>query len=257
MGTGATLRRTYPDLEIVTTTGHAGLHGGLYLNLARAFQHALARYEFAALLRLDTDALITGPNPEDDAIACFSADPLIGSAGNYRYEFGGDLRDPTFVADKLRQQTRTLRGLVRHPDRWLALQRVLPRARRNGYFPGEEVFGGACFYSRPGLLALARGGCLPRASLARTTLQEDEIFGLTLRACGYHFCDLWEYNGSFACTWGDLPANPEVLLESTAKVIHSVRDSSALPEADVRAMFRRKRGHVPPEAEVSGRPPGP
>jgi hypothetical protein len=72
-------------------------------------------------------------------------------------------------------------------------------------------------------------------------LEEDEIFGVALRACGYHFADLWKYNRSFACTWNNLPATPEELAEGPAKVIHSVRDYRRLPERELRAVFRQHR----------------
>jgi hypothetical protein len=64
------------------------------------------------------------------------------------------------------------------------------RAHRGGYRAGERVEGGACFYSYTGLKALAANRYLPKMSLARTGLREEDIFGLTLRASGYHFCDL-------------------------------------------------------------------
>ncbi|MBK8020904.1 MAG: hypothetical protein IPK19_05610 [Chloroflexi bacterium] len=38
---------------------------------------------------MDTDALITGPGLEDDAIDCFAAHPNVGEMGTYLYEGTG------------------------------------------------------------------------------------------------------------------------------------------------------------------------
>ena len=85
--------------------------------------------------------------------------------------------------------------------------RVLAQARRNGYLAGERVEGDACFYSYTALKALAANGYLPKMSLARTGLSDDEIFAMTLRASGYHFCDLSDPDASVARTWTDLFAS--------------------------------------------------
>ena len=240
-GTGAELAAVHPGVELFTTAGGGGLYGDLYLNLGSCFAHVVQHYQFESLLRIDTDALVIGPNPEQDAMTLFDDDPLVGSAGNYLYEFGGSRRDPSWVASKIRRHTRQPRSVIRHPKQFLAMWRVLSPALRNGYYLGEEVFGGACFYSYPALKTLHGHGYLPRGSLSTTSLQEDEIFGLSLRAFGYHFADLWEFNRSFGCTWGTLPASPQELLDGGAKVIHSVRDYEGLSEAETRAFFRHLR----------------
>ena len=82
------------------------------------------------------------------------------------------------------------RALIDDTRGTLGLWRAVARAHRGGYRAGERVEGGACFYSYTGLKALAANRYLPKMSLARTGLREEDIFGLTLRASGYHFFDL-------------------------------------------------------------------
>lgn len=239
--TGQRVRERHPDLTVLKSPRTLGKLGGLYCNLSAAFDYAISNFTFKALLRLDTDALLVGSNPEADAITCFESDPRVGSAGNYTHEYGGKLRDRTWVANQLVRQTRGIRSMIRQPRGAFALHRILPRARRNGYELGEEVFGGACFYSYAAVRSLALAGYLPHRGLARAHLEEDEVFGIALRACGYHFADLWSHNQSFACTWNGLPAAPEELCSGPAKVIHSVRDYKTMSERELRHFFRERR----------------
>ena len=250
-GVGAEVAITHPDVEVMTIERNLGKLGGLYLNLCLAFSHLLDTREFRALLRLDTDALVTGPNPEADAINCFNNDPLVGSAGNYTHEYGGRARDRDrgWVAIQVFKQTSTWR-FFRRPRCNLALRGMIRKAYTNGYYPGEEVFGGACFYSWAGLRALREAGYLPNKLIANVLLEEDEIFGLALRACGYHFVDLWLYNQSFACSHGCLPASPANLVAAGVKVVHSVRDYNLASEEEVRAFFRKHRQGFDPRTRI-------
>jgi hypothetical protein len=156
-----------------------------YVHLARVFGDVLRGHQFDALLRLGEHALITAPHPEADAIACFDRDQLVGAAGRYRSGSGT-------AARRIRQQMFPPRALIDDPRGTIGRWRVQAQARRHGYRAGERVEGDACFYSYTALKALAANGYLPKMSLARTGLRADEIFGLTLRASGYHFCDLWD-----------------------------------------------------------------
>jgi hypothetical protein len=156
-----------------------------YVHLARVFADVVRGHQFDALLRMGGDALITAPHPEADAIACFDRDQLVGAAGHYRSGSGS-------AARRIRRQLFPPGALIADTRGTVGLWRVQAQARRHGYRAGERVEGDACFYSYTALKALAANGYLPKMSLARTGLREDEIFGLTLRASGYHFCDLWD-----------------------------------------------------------------
>lgn len=53
-----------PRVLRLESAGFPGIRGGLFVSLARAYQHAVDHYAFQTLLRLDTDALVIGANPE-------------------------------------------------------------------------------------------------------------------------------------------------------------------------------------------------
>jgi hypothetical protein len=209
-GCGRRVQEAHPDVQVSEMDADGGSDDlsvdVSYVHLARVFAEVLRGHQFDALLRMGDHALITAPHPEADAIACFDQDPLVGAAGRYRFDAGAAERDPGSAAWKIRQQMFRPRALFADTRGTVGLWRVVAQAYRRGYRAGERVEGDACFYSYTALKALAANSYLPKMSLARAGLREDEIFGLTLRASGYHFCDLWDMSA----------ARP-------AKIIHSVR----------------------------------
>ena len=82
--TGDTIKEIFPEIDLLRHKKTQGLHGGLYITLSLAFKYALDHYSFQLLLRMDTDALITGFNPQDEAIKLFKNSPKTGIAGVYR-----------------------------------------------------------------------------------------------------------------------------------------------------------------------------
>ncbi len=66
--TGRALQELFQDLDVVKTPENYGKMGGLYISLSMGYSHAHRHYDFEALLRFDTDALVIGDRPEEDAI---------------------------------------------------------------------------------------------------------------------------------------------------------------------------------------------
>src|SRR3954468_7500509 len=56
-GTGEEIKGYFPEIDILTIKKNLGKTGGLYINLSNAYKHALYRYDFKALLKMDDDAL--------------------------------------------------------------------------------------------------------------------------------------------------------------------------------------------------------
>ena len=139
-GTGAALREQFGDLVVLVTERIHGKGAGLYLNLSRGFAYAYENYEFDVLLRLDTDALVIGQNPEKDAIQYLNDNPDHGIIGSYRTDCNGDPRDFSWARKQLARELE-LAPALKHSGRlrgWLFLRRALRKARKNGYEPGEH-----------------------------------------------------------------------------------------------------------------------
>ena len=199
-GSGRRVQEAHRDVHVSEMDADDHSLDVSYVHLARVFAEVLRGHQFDALLRMGDDAVIAAPHPEADAIACFDDDLLVGAAGRYRAGAGS-------AARRIRQEMFRPRALIDDTRGTLGRWRVLAQARRHGYVAGERVEGDACFYSYTALKALAANGYLPKMSLARTGLPDDEIFAMTLRASGYHFCDLSDPDASVARTWTDLFAS--------------------------------------------------
>jgi hypothetical protein len=240
-GTGNALQEVNPTLEVLVTPRRYGLFGGLYISLARAFSYILERYTFAALLRLDSDALIIGSHPENDAIAAFKANTRLGLLGQYPCDYYGVPWDTSWQGTELRKQSHNPLSLLRHPKRGFTLRRLAARAQNHGYEFGDFVFGGAYFFSQTCLQRLREHGLLPNVRLWSTYVQEDHLFGLLVKSAGFDLGDLATGDLPFACAWRELPAAPDELLQRRKKIVHSTRRWGTLDEVKIRTIFRSAR----------------
>ena len=239
-GMGARLQFIYPDTDLVTTRRSMGKLGGLYMTLSAAFRYAIGKYHFKALLRMDTDALIIGHDPEQAAISLFQNRPETGIAGQYPVDYHGIPWDNSWPGSQLYALTHTLQFFHR-PLPHSTLMYYYIRARANGYQRGESVFGGACFYSESLLLKFEEKGLLPRKPLSRVNLEEDHLFSLLAKAVGFELGGLAGPDMPMACAWKGLPDSPERLLAVGKKIVHSTRFWNQLNESDIRKQFRTAR----------------
>lgn len=252
-GTGRLVKTLLRDVDVVETCRQMGKSGGLYLTLCKAFRYALARYRFNLVLRMDTDALIIGANPEAAAMELFRSQPLIGMAGQYPLTYDGEpwdisypLQQVNFYTSSRRPQHKTVARAFLWP-----LYRL---ARRHGYRTGESVFGGAYFFSEACLRSLYRWGLLPLRPLGRLDLEEDHLFSLLVRAVGFGLGDLSSGMQPMGCAWKGLPAAPEELISRNKKIIHSTRFFGDLTERDIRHFFSDLRTYrvFNPSSEAEG-----
>jgi hypothetical protein len=251
--------RGFPDVIILKTKRSYGKGLGLYVALSRAYSFALDEFDFAALLRLDTDALIIGHNPQTPIIEYFKNHPLIGMAG--RYVKG--LHSPDDFGNVWDNGGRQLivaiakvftRYFLRHPFIFWRVRRLLFRAINNGYELGELIFGGAYAFSHSCLETLRKNNLLPLKYVPSAPLEEDHFFTLLVISAGFGVGDLATGGGPFACTWKGLPASPQVLHEANKKIIHSTRFFADMKEDDIRMFFKSKRLAMSTELERSSNP---
>lgn len=243
IATGKKIQELLPHIDVVTMQRSMGKLCGLYVTLSLAFRHVLDHYRFNALLRLDTDALIIGTAPEQQAIHLFKQDAQTGMAGQYPLDYDGNPWDISWPQKQIIAYTGTYRFFrrpVTHSILWLHYRKAL----KNGYRTGESVFGGACFFSEACLQLLREKGLLPNYQLKNLVLEEDHLFSLLVTSVGMKLGDLSSGYGSLGCAWLDLPASPLELLQGGKKIIHSVRRWKEMDEETIRDFFRQRRGET-------------
>jgi hypothetical protein len=228
------------------TKNNHGKGLGLYTTLSKAYHFALDHFDFAALLRLDTDALIIGPNPESHILDFFKHNPDVGLAG--RYIRG--LRSPDDFGNVWENGGREMiisiakmftRFFLRHPPTYWRLRKLLFKALANGYEMGDLIFGGTYTFSRIGLEKLRDHGLLPLPNAVGTELEEDHTFSILICAVGLRLGDLASNGYPFACSWKGLPASPQTLRDANKKIVHSTRYWQDLGEEEIRKYFKRIR----------------
>lgn len=243
--TGSVLKQKYPEIDIIINTQQFGLLGGLYITLSHAFTYALDHYRFKVLLRMDTDALITGFNPQEEAIKMFADNPRIGIAGFVKRgkepkDFAGNAVENYWPMHQITTYALTWRLISKPRANW-ALRKLLLKALLNGYEMGENIFGGAYIVSELFLQKLREKNMLPDYGIRKIYLEEDHIFGLLTKAADFELGDLESGNLPFGVSWRSLPTSPEELHQKGKKIIHSTKIYKDLSEADIRAFFKEKR----------------
>jgi hypothetical protein len=236
LNTGKKIQEMFPQVDMVRSPRNYGLYGGLYKAESIALQHAYERYEFEALLRMDTDALLIGHGLADDAIAKIKATPNAGILGMYFMSGEGI----AWAREQLLAMT-NIAGYVKDPRRCAFLRQLIYKAERNGWQLGQHILGGALIMTPAYVERINKAGLLHREELRRAKLQNDHTYSLLCRSVALDLVDFNVPNGPMAITWRGLPASPQDLLEQGAKVAHSTRFWKNMDEAQVRTFFRARR----------------
>lgn len=238
---GRQVQAAYPEVEVLRAPrSSGGPYGGLYYNLSTAYLHAYRRYDFKALLKLDTDALITGPEPEADAMALFAQNPRIGQIGTYRIMPNGEPSEFTWPHQEIVDETGVF-GMLKDPGRGRVLRGLVRRAEQYHYELGEHCLGGAVYFSGAAIARIAEAGWFQHEALSRSMLAEDHIFSLLVRAAGFELGEFGRPQDPMAVQWKGLPDSPERLLARGKKIVHSTRFWQDMDEDAVRTVFRRAR----------------
>jgi hypothetical protein len=249
------LQAQFPDVDVVVTPEVHGRFAGIYLTTSLGYLHAVGNYKFNVILRMDTDALVVGDAPEQDALSFFLANPTVGALGSYRVDCNSEPRSFTGAGRRLRAETslfpavhpRCLRPylLLRlKPDcyRGFTLLRALrARALVHGYHDGEHFMGGAVFLSGECVRRLAAADLLYRRDLRWSRLEEDHLFSLMIRSLGMEIADFVTGDRPMGLRWRGLPSSPEALLTRGKKVVHSTRFWNTMTEDEIRRFFRERR----------------
>jgi hypothetical protein len=247
-GTGFTIQKMFPGINVLLSGKRYGRMAGLYINLSHAYKYALDNYRFDALLKMDDDALVIGANPETEAIELFTNYPDIGMAGrHFTGKFSpdslGNIHDNSYPRNTLLVGTCSWK-LIKRPFVNLTLRELLFKAIKKGYEIGENIFGGAYFMSERCLAQLDKAGYLPKYILKQSILGEDHLFSLLLYTIGFRLGDLEKGDLPFGVAWKGLPASPETLYKRGKKIIHSTRYWQNIKEEEIRRYFQQHREMV-------------
>ena len=243
MHLGARLQTEFPELDVVRAPENYGMYGGLYKSLSLAFLHVQATYDFQVLMKMDTDALMTGDGLEDDAIAYFESHPNVGEIGTYCSN-GEAIAWPR----KRLQYEVSVRGWLQDRKRCAFLRYYLQLALSHGYIPGEHVLGGVSIF-RPELIdKLVQGDFLLREDLRRTKLQEDHLWGLFCKVVGMELATFESPEHPLGVVWRGMPCAPQEAVDKGLKAVHSTRSWKDMNEDQIRAFFRGQREAVTQDA---------
>lgn len=216
-----------------------GIRGGLFCSLADAYHYAALHYTFDVLLRIDTDALITGPRPEDDALQLLQSDPGIGMLGSYRFGYDGTARDFKIVAQGIFRES-SLLGL-RNNARRKRLRAWIASAQLHGYELGEHCLGAAVYQRPEAIMAMYEHGDLDVTEFHDSVISEDHLFSLLTIRHGYKLADFATGTLPMGMKWRGLPDSPENLLQRQKKIVHSIKFWQDRSESEIRDYFRSKR----------------
>ena len=245
------IKHHFPDVIFITNPRSLGLALGLYTSLCNAYCYALDHFDFPVLLRLDTDALIIGPDPELPIIEFFKNNPNVALAGVHvdRLHSSDDFGNPWINYGRAQYVAIAklfTKFFLKHPFIYGRIRKILFKALYQEYDLGELVFGGANAWSRSGLEKLREHGLLPLKNVIGADLEEDHFFTMLVGYVGMRFGDLSSGDLPFALVWRGLPASPETLHKANKKIIHSTRFWKDMKEAEIRKYFRdiRERAMV-------------
>lgn len=251
-GMAESVRRHFPGCVVLENRERGGWAAGLYVTLSKGYRYAVDHFKFRVILKLDTDALVTGPAPDQDAIRYFDEHPECGILGSWRFDCNGDLRS-------FRKQGRDFRRALRQLP-WFRISRRAPyfswrrdprglklardlfrRASAHGYQPGEHAQGGAYFLSAECVRRMAHADLLGRTDLAWLPLGEDHIFGLLSYAVGLPPGDFATGDRPLAIRFRGIPCPPQEIVARRKKIVHSTRFWQEMNEAEIRKFFRDLR----------------
>jgi hypothetical protein len=217
--------------------------GQLLANQVSTLKRLIRQYRFDILLRMDTDALMIGDAPHEDALTFLKSHPDVGMVGAFRRRGDGSAKAAALAA-KGRQLAKEMR--LRHAFRNVALVRTLRnlvrRAEEHGYTRGDMCTGGALFMAPDAVLALDEQGLFDLDVLKRCTLMDDALLALLCCAAGYRLSDMPPDNDVLAINWRGLPMPVDALVSSNKKIVHPVKDDDPTVEPRVREYFRARRG---------------
>lgn len=225
------VRAKFPGVEVVRRRWPSGGPPNNYSVVADGVRFASERYSFDVLIKMDTDALITGSSPVAAAAELFAGEPRTGMAGTFRVRIDG--APESFEWDG---------WVLPHTERWSPSARSLMGRARAGGYDGAKIHGGIYAVSGRAIEAIVAAGDLGWRPPWWSQLGEDFWLSMVVLANGFRLGSLGGPGESFAVASKYTPLAKEKVLSDGVLAIHSVRRGlDGEDEAAMRAFFRAAR----------------
>lgn len=233
---GDKLVEQFPELTVVRAPNNFGANGGLYKSLSLSMLHIQATYDFQVLMKMNTDAILTGYGLEDDAIAYIKEHPNAGEVG-VQVKTGADV---DASRKRLLYETGSF-GWLMDRKRCAKMRYYRQFAMGNGYQDGEHILAGASFYSPKLMNKFIHGDFLLREEISRSELPENHLFALLTRSAGLELGSLEMSEQPMTITAESASLSPEEFVKQGGKVIHSTKNWANWSEQQVRDFFKARR----------------
>lgn len=228
----AVVRERHPSVDVVRNRLSTGGPPHLWYLCRLGIERALERYDFEQWVKMDCDALVTGPSFSNTTLARLRDAPEAGIAGCVDVRCDGAPTDFRYHADVIRSDIRR--------DRTLAS--AVERATANGWEVGNNVHGGVFTITRDACEALKREGWLDWRRPWYSLLNEDVALSLFVAACGFDMLSIGGPDGIFCTANKSLILSKEEIADGPWVAAHSVRQGlHGEDEAALRAFFRERR----------------
>jgi len=217
-------------------------YGSLWCNLFQGVEYSLENLEFNYLVKMDTDALVTGSELIKKIDEYFKQDNALGLIGSYRIRADGEKRTRWRWALYLLYLVYFKKQLSRKSRIWKV---CLRKARGNGYRLGESVLGGAYIFSYMcinKMIKLYPCYIIKNDKIYLSGIGEDVIFGLLTYASDFKIGDFGRPEDPAAIAQKYLPISKEDIISFEKQIIHSVnKGNDGESEEVVRSFFKSYR----------------
>jgi hypothetical protein len=227
--------------------GNAWL-GRLTAGLASAYRRIAEDMPGRHVLKLDTDALVTGPFAQRLGLV-LHAQSRAGLVGSVELTATGRANSSWFE-QRVYRMTKLVSRWDQRP--YFRTSLVGPRARMRRLLRQAQSHGYKLAYAACGGAYLLTAGALQRLRcvealrderlVADDTLTEDIFFSIVVHACGLKVVEQNTAGDVFGVCWKGLPATSlDGVLQRHHAIIHSVKDHGPFTESATREFFRARR----------------
>jgi hypothetical protein len=226
------IRERFPEVEVVRTPAPTGGPPHMWPICRLALEHALEHYDFGLWVKMDADALVTGPRFSETILDRLDPEPDAGIAGSFLRRADGRPEDHVLHAEVI----------ARERPRDSMLDAAVRRAEARGWRTGDIVQGGICCLTRAGVEAIDREGYLKWRSPWHSTASEDMALTVFVLAAGLRAVPIGGPGELLAIGNFRVPIPKKEAADGPCVGVHSVRRGrDGESEAELRAYFRARR----------------